>query len=568
MILPDRALRRLAVLRLRGGFRKQLRWIRRPAGAAFAIVGLLVMLGWFVLLTIGFVRGDREPVQPELLIPGAQVGCTLLALMTLAGALNHRGLYLPREEIERLLAAPISRSDLVRYRLLIGCTRAFLGSLILGMVVLGRVPRPLFGFLGAVITTLSLPILGQLASLLAGELERRLQKRLPRRPIRFASLLIGIFVWLLFMGFLISFFTESDGLSRKLEELGLEGGLGAVIAHPWVRAATSALRPWARMITASDLGEFLRWGGLSIAIGAALFELTARLPTDFRELSMQTSADVARRLRRQRGGLGASSSRIEGKAAGWRVPWLFGRGPFGALAWRKTASIVRKARGTFAASAFVLAILTLASVSIGGPGAQNTVGSAAFLAVLGTIYLCSGLRFDFRDDLEQMDVIKSWPLGPARVFLATLLPEVLLVSLLIAAAIAARSLIMGSWHPALLAILALQPFLALTWVILDNAVYLYAPVRYQPGQEGALHHSGRTLVMMLLRLVVLAAVGATVMAGFSTFWLLELMPGVSREVALGVGIGLGSMVLVLDDVLLIRAGGSLLRRFDVARDRG
>ena len=171
-------------------------------------------------------------------------------------------------------------------------------------------------------------------------------------------------------------------------------------------------------------------------------------------------------------------------------------------------------------------------------------------------------------DLEQMDVIKSWPLGPARVFLATLLPEVLLVSLLIAAAIAARSLIMGSWHPALLAILALQPFLALTWVILDNAVYLYAPVRYQPGQEGALHHSGRTLVMMLLRLLVLAAVGATVMAGFSTFWLLELMPGVSRELALGVGIGLGSLVLVLDDVLLIRAGGSLLRRFDVARDRG
>ena len=47
---------------------------------------------------------------------------------------------------------------------------------------------------------------------------------------------------------------------------------------------------------------------------------------------------------------------------------------------------------------------------------------------VGTLYLCAGLRFDFREDLDAMESLKAWPVRPWRVFLATLLPEVVLVS--------------------------------------------------------------------------------------------------------------------------------------------
>jgi hypothetical protein len=301
------------------------------------------------------------------------------------------------------------------------------------------------------------------------------------------------------------------------------------------------------------------------------FELTARIPIDFRELSLATSADVAQRLRRlRRGGLGAGVGQVSKETLKWSVPWIFGRGRFGAVAWLKLTAILRKARGTLFVSALIVAFVTLLSTfALHGTEVEAILGGAAVIATLGTIYLCSGLRFDFRNDLEQMELVKAFPVRPSLVFLATILPEVALVAVLLALAVLARALITNGFHPLLLAIIALQPLVTLGWVAIDNVVFLFAPVRYTPGQEGALQHTGRSVLLTLLRftalIFALGVAGApAALAFFGCRQYLEL----PDEVCFGIAGGILWCGLALVDLGLVLAGGAMLKRFDLARDRG
>jgi hypothetical protein len=329
------------------------------------------------------------------------------------------------------------------------------------------------------------------------------------------------------------------------------------------------LKPWAALITAGDAATFFGWLFVCAVIWYAGFELTARIPVDFRELSLATSADVAKKLNRvRRGAIGASGGSVSKRTLGWNLPWIFGRGGFGAIAWLKLASIVRKARGTLFVSAAVVALVTLMmTAAFDGPTAAEVIAGAAMLAIIGTFYLCAGLRFDFRTDLELMEQVKAWPVQPALVFLATLLPEVLLVSAALYAGILVRAALMSAFHPAILAVLALQPLVTLAWVALDNAVFLFSPVRYSPGQEGALQHMGRSVVLMLLRMVLL---GIVALVAGGPAWLVYLFTheplGEASAFILGGVVGWVSLLGV--DVALVLIGGQMLKRFDVARDKG
>jgi hypothetical protein len=302
----------------------------------------------------------------------------------------------------------------------------------------------------------------------------------------------------------------------------------------------------------------------------AAFEFTARVPVDYRELSLATSADVARRLQRlRRGGAGVGGSKAEKLALSWNVPWLLGRSPFGAIAWLKFVAMLRKARGTLLFSILVVAFVAYAFPLVMNRGAGSEISwiGPAMIAAVGSMYLAAGLRFDFRQDLELMDLVKTWPVPATRIFLATILPEVLLISGLLSGAILVRAAFVG-FQVELLPILLFQPLLTFAWIAVDNAVYLYAPVRFTPGQEGALQHMGRSLLLMLLRFTLLAI--TLVVAGAPAVALVlgadEL--GLEPSLAQLIAFSYAWLVLLFVDIGLVLAGGWILRRFDVARDRG
>ncbi len=565
-MLTDAGLRRLFALKLRGALRKQVRRVRTLAGAVLFLLGLLLLTLWIGSLAIGYGGRGEVEIAAHLRAPLARLLITMMALVTLASSLTHRGLYLPGEEIERLFSAPVSRADLIRYRLLVASGRSLFGALILALLVQSRTPVGLYGFVGALLTMLTLPVAAQALSILAGDAENRLLRRLPGRALRLAIVGSALAAWLLVM---FLFFGAEDA-AGTLSQLGVEDGLEGILALAPVRWCTAPAAPWARMIMAADGLAFARWGAFCALAWVVLFEFTARLRVDFRELSLTTSADVARRLVRARqGGIGASASEASKRTIGWRIPWLFGRGPGGAIAWRKTVGILRKARGTAFTSVAIIAFLTLLTSAVAsGSEPEQVLGGAAFLVGLGTLYLGGGLRFDFRDELEHMELVKAWPVRPWKVFLATILPQVVLVSVLLVAALAVRSALTATFHPLLVAFAAGIPLVTLTWVALDNIVFLFLPVRYLPGQDGALQHSGRMVVTLFLRLVLLMAAAFLVSVVVAlTLWVGNDL-GLARSSVVTVATFFGALVLACVAGALVAVGGRVLTRFDVARDRG
>ena len=559
MILAP-SLRLLIRLKLRGKVRKQIRRMRNPKGIFLALVGAGLITLWFLTLSLGqtfqgglFADGEQLELVPFVALA--------LVLMTVTASFNHRGVYMPTAELERLLAAPISRAGLVRYRLVSSLGRYTFSGVVFGLVAMRQLPHPVYSFFGVLLFMLTLPIIGQLTSLVAGGLELRFGRIMKRSRVRYLHLLLFGLLGIAFVA--LTFGDELAAQFSSLEQLhGMTAGLQD---SELMRALVAPLTPWTSLVTARSAADFFPWLGVCLASWLVLFEFTVRLPFDFRELSLETSADVARRIRRvQRTGFGASSGTATLASFGRRVPWLFGRSPAGAMAWLKLASILRKTRGTVTISILIVALMTAVSLLLFSEDtAKDILGGALLVTLLGTVYLCAGLRFDFRTDLDQMEAIKSWPISPRRAFLANLLPEVLLVSSLISTAIVIRIVVTGVFHPALLGLFAAIPLISLAWIALDNAVFLVAPVRNIAGQEGMLQHMGRSMVLVVLRVFLAFIVfGTAILLGYLVWLLSESAAEELRYVFVA---STAAACLFVLNVTLVYVGGWALRRFDVSK---
>jgi hypothetical protein len=238
------------------------------------------------------------------------------------------------------------------------------------------------------------------------------------------------------------------------------------------------------------------------------------------------------------------------------------------MCWRKSASILRKARSSLTTGVAIIGCVTLASIMIADHGAWQSLGGTAWIIGLGTPYLCGALRFDFREDLDSMNVIKAWPIAPWRVFVATLAPEVTLVSALISIAICARAAFTNDVPPALVPCLLAVPLIVMAWASIDNAAFLLAPVRLAPGQDSLLQNAGRALLLFLLRIIVLGFVAGVVTVAVTITLHLKTRLHLSDNAVATLAALPGLAVLLGEVVALVFIGGWMLRRFDVARDRG
>lgn len=568
------AFRRLLVLKLRGGVRAQFRKLRRPSGFVFMLLGAGMLAFWVLSLLLTSFVSRSVSDGSDVAADGSQHAVVQLSLLvmtalTLVGAFSHRGLMLPKEEIELAFSAPVARADLVRYRLLVNLVRSLASGVVFGMIAALRMPHPGFAFVGTLVTVATIPILGQASAILLGGTENRIARLAQKLPLR---TLTGILVLVLVAGMGFALMAGSDLAGDSLGSVRSGTQLLDEFARiPGVHAVLLVFTPWVELITAADWTAFVPWLAVCLALWFASFELTARIPVDFRELSLATAADIAKRLNRfRRGGVGASAADVDRRALGWRVPWLFGRGPFGAVAWLKLGQIVRKARGTLLVSLLIVVFVSALFIkTMHGESYPEHMVGAALLASLGTLYLCMALRFDFRTDLELLPLVKTWPLAPWRIFLATILPEVALVTALLWTAVLVRAALTNGLIPDLALVLVLQPLVTLTWVSLDNAVFLFSPLRYSPGQESGLQHIGRSVTLLFLRGIVFVTVGivAALPVGAWVWFANTQLALELRGIVAGAALFLAA-TLVAANIALVALGGWMLERFDAARDRG
>lgn len=569
------ALARLLWLKARGGVRRQLARARTPKGALLLVLGGAVLALAFGSIALGSFGSRAAQLGPQELAALLRVGLLALSVMTLAGALAARGLHIPREEIDVLFSAPLAREDLVRYRMVVNGLRSLPGALVLALVLAPRAPNAWCAACGVVLGMQGLGMLGQLASLELGTLEQRALKRFSGWPALIvwvgALALFAFVVSATFAGSATWF--ERPGLPEGLDSpsrMLVESGAARLADHPFVRTLALPAEPVVRLASAPTFARALPWLLLALAELALAFELIARRRIDFRELSLETASKVAERIRRVgRTGGGASAAAASARGGLRRMPWLAGRGPLGAIVWRKCIGIARKARGTLLVGLGVLAVsIFISSVAVRGRGLDAQIGRACALGMLGTFYLASALRFDFREDLDQMEAIKSWPLAAWRIFVATLLPEIALVSALLALAMLGRQAYSSDALLAIAPVVLGLPLFVGTWVALDNALFLLTPVRFVPGQSGNLQHAGVMLLQLFLRAAVLGALLLLVGLPVAAVWVAgSVLLSLPTALVAGLAAALGALVWSGVLVGLCWYGGRLLARFDVASER-
>ncbi|MEZ5976930.1 MAG: hypothetical protein R3F34_01760 [Planctomycetota bacterium] len=339
----------------------------------------------------------------------------------------------------------------------------------------------------------------------------------------------------------------------------------AIASHPLLQRIAVPVEPLVATFVAEDTREALLRGLPCLAAVLVLFELVRRWPADWREVAIATSSRVGKRLdRARRLGTGASSTAISKWAARRSVPWLLGRSPTGAVFWRKSASIFRRARITL-----VVAGLTLL-VGVGGLRlyARDFEGdpgwAVGLLVVFGSIYLSGTLRFDLREEVDRLEQIKSWPLRSSRLFLALLLPQVAVVGTFISIGAALFAILMGTLSPSLLLALAFLPVFLLGWVATDNVFFLLWPVRVVPGADGVLQDVGRASVLFLCRAVLVGLALALSIGAAYVAWSLQA-PDTDTFRRAAVAAPAAWFVLLLWAVLAVRSGGKALVRFDPSR---
>jgi hypothetical protein len=554
----DAALLLLLRFKWRGFWRKQWRRLRTPSGILLALLGGGVLALW--LFSMVFQFGRRGPRGLAVEDAELVIQCALLALVTLTAstALSFRGLHIPASEIETLFAAPVSRAAMIRMRLAVALVRSAVGALFVGLGASRLATWPLYGFAGAFLALLWIPVLSQGLSILFGDAENRLAARLANGPSRVLRLLVLAAVVLFVVSLLDAPSASLDGAA--FDPLAM---LRRLAENPFASALLSLFWPWARAVAATSAGEFWPAFGACVGIFGLTVAAVSNLRVDFRETALATSADLAKRLARMRRGLGAGGVEARRLPLAWRTPWLFGRGPFGAIAFRKSASILRKARGGLLFGVLIIAAVSFFALRL-VEEPDEALNAALMVAVFGTFYLSLGLRYDFREELDVLVSIRAWPLAPWRIFLATITPQIALVSALVLCGVTAVFLRTGGFDARAFALMGGVVLVVAAWVALDNVAFLLAPNRAAPGQDGMLQNAGRSLVLALLRsialVIVLTAAAAPTLVAVKIF-------SVPPATAWVLGAVSGAGVLAVQLVLLVVAGGLALRRFDVGRDR-
>jgi hypothetical protein len=232
----------------------------------------------------------------------------------------------------------------------------------------------------------------------------------------------------------------------------------------------------------------------------------------------------------------------------------------GPIWWRHVATALRSVR-----SLVVLLLLTGAMaapvwVEASEPGSTDSLWPRLLAMMVGmTLFVPALVPFDFRGDLDRMDMLKALPLPAWRLVVGQLLTPVLLVSLAQLIVLGAAQLARGQADPSLLmALMFAWPFNALIFG-LENMLFLLFPTHVLGAAPGDIQALGRQVVLWVVKMFALVLLGGVAaLVGVLVFFL----TGQSWPAALAVV----WLVLVAFVVGLVPLVGLAFRRFDVVRD--
>lgn len=552
----------IAVATVRNMVRRQLRRIREPRYLVATIFGLLYFGNIFFR---GGTHYGAEPVprssRPMVFAALSGLGLLVILFTWLFGG-DEQGLGFSEAEIQFLFPAPLSRRKLIHYKL----SRNVLLALVSAAIVTVTVGRRIAGgsalfMLGAWLGTATLSIHLVAASLTRLSLLDHGVRGPARRAIALAvpaalagSVIVGI--W-----------RARDAWPARWEDLTpfiLQ--LQTTAPLSW---ATMLLGPAIHVALAPTFSELLAW--LPAALGVLGVHYLWALSTDaaFEQASIASAERRSKRLAGARKG----SFAIRASA---RAP--FSLSPLGhpafAIYWKNLTAAVRLFSLRLALVITLPVVIAGVSVALSGGGMSRTLAAilAVTLAVSIAFFGPQVYRIDFRLDLENIDVLKSYPLRGRDLALAELLAPLTVLALgewlfvVAAAVLAPPDAIPGFGRvPLALTAMVALPVFTLSALIVQNAAALLFPAWIQgvTAAPRGIEVIGQRLLTLMGSLLAMSLLllPAAVVGGIAG----ALLHGVIGGAALPIGALAGAAVAVVLAGLGVAGIGRAFDRFDPGR---
>ncbi len=536
----DRALLLLHFLRTKGLLRRWGKTLRSVKGILFTLVGMLVFVPW--ILSVFFAPRSQSSVDPATMRRFGPLGLLLYAILSIALSTGERVLYFTPAEIGFLFPAPFSRKSLLRFKI-IGVVLGCAISTIFISVGFGQGNRrPLQAYVGLLFVLLFFHLMGMAVSLAAeafGAMARTFRRRLA----------LGL-VAILLAAALIS-------LGRSFMELTPSEMLARVEASPVIKYASMPMRPFVETFTAERIWpDMIGWAAVCAAMTFAMGLLVFVTDAQYLESSAASSEKMYQRmLRVRKGGLVASSTKPV--KTGFKLamlPWLGGAGP---ILWRQLASALRSPWRMLLVFAVVLLPIFLIPPMPNRP--QDSIFLSLGMGLWFTVMLTPMIAFDFRGDVDRMEVLKTLPTSPIALVIGQVLTPVLMIWVPQMVGVACMAVIREGFQAEHLIAAAIGLPAIFLLIGIENLLFLFFPTRMAAANPADVSAFGRQIFLMLAKIFSLAVtLGVSALVGVGVVYLF----GAGRFV----GFAAALVVACLFASILIPLMAFAFLRYDVARD--
>lgn len=549
--------RSLIRTQMRASISRMLRRFRSPRRIVLTMIGLVLALVWIGQAIAGIMF--RESADLEKLKLWIPLSLTAYALWNVIKVTCRKRIepfeWTPTEK-ELLIAAPIERGELIRYRMSSIFRAAVFKSVIFSLVMIPDLHIVPLGFIGMLAGLLTIDLIRMLSEVVVWGLRKN--ELLFLRAV-VISLTAGAAIYAIQWAF------QNSDVSADLATVASLGFLLKIVSGFVALGATSIgifvvgpFRLVAEVILAESLSLELLWRSLT-CLGAvwALFKLLICVDRVIEKRAAVIQRENLAVLKQQT----TKQPRLNTKIRSRQKPaWLGGVGPLG---WRQLLG-ARKYRGQLLfAMAVPLALSCLPAIGGKLSGlmmVMNVVGGLAFYSFL---LLPTTLPFDMRKDFDRITVLKSLPISPYRVVLGQLMAPVILttafqfVTLLAAMAI-------SPYHPGLflIAMLILTPFNLFVFG-LENLLALWYP--YRMNKEGVQVFLRSVLSFTAKGILFSLAVGLILLWVFISKWISGYAGGsqVAMSIVFATGCFVGLSIVATGLVALLARS---FERFDPSCD--
>lgn len=400
---------------------RQLRRLRQPRYLISFIAGL-----GYLYLTI--FRNSHRKGAPSFAGFGLGIDIAaviILVVMIVAWALpgDSGGLEFSEAEIQFLFPAPLTRRQLLTYKLMRGLPQLLITSLVMSFFIRGG------HFIGLLLTFGTLNVYLTMV--------RLARARLKLAGIGFLARLAGVVVALALLSWLFTVEVNRTRMGTQLRQMfgprRVRTDVVRVVDSPFHTPAMDAVlfvpRRFSEAVFSISPAEVAA-NAAGILLLAALFYLGAsRLNVSFEEASLTVSSERAKRRARM------LTQRAGGNVAFPRIPAPFrlrdGFPPELAIVWKNLVASLRISIPWAVVIVVLFTYVFLQALFTSEPTLRNTLMTIAFFqAALFPFMGTAMFPQDLRLDLPRMEVLKSYPISGERLIAAELAAPLAIVAVL------------------------------------------------------------------------------------------------------------------------------------------